>query len=116
MAFSFEHTKDDGIITYKLSGDLIEKTQAQPLLDHVDEALTEEQKKFVVNMENVRYLNSSGLNALIAVLTKARKSGGEVVICNVSPKVKELLIITRLNTVFTVTDSENEALQKLKEI
>jgi anti-sigma B factor antagonist len=67
-------------------------------------------------MSNVRYLNSSGLNSLISLLTKARKSGGEVMIANVSPKVKDLLIITRLNTVFTVTDSVQEAQEKLQNL
>jgi anti-sigma B factor antagonist len=116
MSFTFEHKKQDDIAFISPQGDLIEKAQAQPILEQVDEYIDDEVKKFIVDMTNVRYLNSSGLNALISLLTKARKSGGEVIISNLSPKVKDLLIITRLNTVFTVTDSVQEAQEKLTSI
>lgn len=114
MSFSFQHRKEDEVVILHPEGDLIEKAQAQPMVEQVNEYLDDETKKFIIDMAKVRYLNSSGLNALISILTKARKSGGEAVICNVSPKVKELLIITRLNTVFTVTDNVQQAQDKLK--
>ncbi len=114
MAFSFEHSRENDVVIIRPSGDLIEKSLAQPMLDKVAEYLDEENRKFIIDMSHVRYLNSSGLNALIAVLTRTRKAGGETIISNVSPKVKELLIITRLNTVFTVTESVQQAQEKLK--
>lgn len=116
MAFTFEHELINGLVYFKLNGDLIEKSQAQELLDQADEFISEDKRKFLIDLEGVKYMNSSGLNALISLLTKARKHGGEAVIANVSPKVKDLLIITRLNTVFTVTDNAEEAKKKLMEI
>jgi anti-sigma B factor antagonist len=64
-------------------------------------------------MGRLKYINSSGLTVLINTLTKARKTGGEVMIANVSTKVSELLLITKLNTVFTVTPTVDEALKKI---
>jgi anti-sigma B factor antagonist len=55
------------------------------------------------------YMNSSGLNVLVNILTKARSHSGEVVVSNVSGKVKELFLITKLNTLFQVTESLEEA-------
>ena len=58
-------------------------------------------------------MNSSGLNVLIQLLTKTRTSGGESVICNVNKKVNDLLVITKLNTLFKVADSKDDAVKML---
>jgi anti-sigma B factor antagonist len=47
-------------------------------------------------------------------MSKARKEGGEVIISNVSKKVNELLIITKLTTLFTVAENVEKAVSKLK--
>jgi anti-sigma B factor antagonist len=46
---------------------------------------------------------------MIGILTKARNAGGEVVITGLSPKIKQLLVITKLNSVFKITESIKEA-------
>jgi anti-sigma B factor antagonist len=54
-------------------------------------------------------MNSTGLNVLLMILTKARKSGGEAVLCNLSANISSLLSVTKLNSVFTVYNSLDEA-------
>jgi anti-sigma B factor antagonist len=56
-------------------------------------------------------MNSTGLNVLLNILSKARKSGGEAVICCVPEKIKSLLVITKLINVFSVVDNEELAAQ-----
>jgi anti-sigma B factor antagonist len=114
MEFNYKKEDNFGISIFSLSGNLIEKSQAVELTQEVEESIENRSNKFIFDLENLRYMNSSGLNSLISILTKARKSGGELVITNVSPKVKELFLITKLNTVFTVTDSMDKAVSKLK--
>ena len=58
-------------------------------------------------------MNSSGLNVLIQLLTKTRNNGGESVIFNVNKKITELLIITKLNTLFKIAETEEEAIKML---
>lgn len=58
-------------------------------------------------------MNSSGLNTLIQLLTKTRNSGGETVIYNMNKKINELLLITKLNTLFKIVETEQEALTLL---
>ena len=58
-------------------------------------------------------MNSTGLNVLLGILSKARKSGGEAVICAVPEKIKSLLVITKLVNVFSVVDTEEHAVQAL---
>ena len=58
-------------------------------------------------------MNSSGLNTLIQLLTKARVAGGEAVLYNMNKKINELILITKLHTLFKVSDTQSEALSIL---
>jgi anti-sigma B factor antagonist len=59
-------------------------------------------------------INSSGIGVFITLLTKARKKEGDVVIVNPSSYISNLLMITKLNSIFQIFDSTNEALEMLK--
>ena len=114
MVFFHKISSELDITVVKLVGELIDKNQADNLNSEIDNLLLEKKLKYIFDLKDLKYMNSSGLNTLIHLLTKARKNGGEVVIANVSKKVNELLIITKLNTLFTVTDSVEKAIPKLK--
>ena len=114
MTFEFNIKQEAGIQVVYFKGELIERGQAEALVESVVKLLGEKQLKFIFDLEELRYMNSSGLNVLINLLTKTRREDGEVVITNVNRKIKELLIITKLNSMFTVTDSHEIALSKLK--
>ena len=115
MEFNYQLEEKDDFAIFKISGNLIEKSQAITLLDEVEELIEKDNNRIILDMSDFKYLNSTGLNIFINILTKARKSGGEVVICSVAPKIKELLIITKLNTVFSVCENIEEAIKILKE-
>ena len=68
---------------------------------------------FVVDLSNLDFLNSVGLNFLISVMTKSRKSGGELAVVNASSQVIKLLEITRLKPLFTIKSSVKEALSAI---
>ena len=109
--YQIEEKKDYNLVS--ISGNLIEKNQASNLLEEINELVEKESNKFVLNMKDFKYMNSTGLTILLNILTKARKSGGEAVICNVPERIKSLLVITKLNNVFSVVDSEALAAQNL---
>ncbi len=113
MALDFKIDERSSISVVTLSGELIDKHSADDLVAATNNLLDSNKSKIVFDLHDLRYMNSSGLTLMINILTRARKAGGEVVIANVSKKVKDLLIITKLNTVFTVTDSVDNALKKL---
>jgi anti-sigma B factor antagonist len=113
MILDYKITEKNGIQILVLSGELIDKNQAIDLIKSVDELLAAEKNKFVIDLSTLKYMNSSGLNVLIQLLTKTRTSGGDSVICNVSKKVNELLIITKLNTLFKVADTQEAACKLL---
>ncbi len=109
MDFEFSTKENGAIITLYLKGDLMERNQAEPLLAKHQEYLQAGIKCFVINLKELRYMNSSGINVLINILTRSRNNGGEVVVTELSEKSKQLLVVTKLNTVFNVTETEEEA-------
>ena len=69
-------------------------------------------QKLVLNLEQVPYMDSSAIAVLVEALQKLRKAGGQVYLTDLQPRVKGLLEIARLNTLFTICASEAEALAK----
>lgn len=114
MLFSYKISEESGVEIIYFEGELIERTQANELMAAATELLAEQKQKFIFDLGNLKYMNSSGLNVLINLLTKARKEGGEVIIVNVNNKIRELLIITKLTSMFTVLDSKEQAMERLK--
>src|SRR5256885_3691311 len=69
-------------------------------------------KKLVLNLGQVPYMDSSAIAVLVEALQKMRKAGGKVFLTNLQPRVKGLLEIARLDSIFGVVASEDEALGK----
>ena len=113
MVLDFNISEENDINILTLSGELIDKNQAIHLLKAVDELVEAGNNKLIIDIKELKYMNSSGLNVLIQLLTKTRNNGGESVIFNVNKKITELLIITKLNTLFKIAETEEEAIKML---
>ena len=113
MVFDFTISKQNGYAVLNLSGNLIEKGQAMGLLEQADVLAKENCSKWAIDLKELIYMNSSGLNTLIQLLTKARVAGGEAVLFNMNKKINELILITKLHTLFKVADNQDEALTTL---
>jgi len=107
--FSFTITEENSIILLKLSGRILDNEQTSRLLKAVNKTISDKINKIVLDIEYIEYINSNGLNCFIQLLTKARNMGGDAVIVNVPEKIKNLLLISKLNTVFTIKDSIGQA-------
>ncbi len=113
MVFDFTISKQGSHAIITLNGNLIEKSQALALLEQADELAKANCNKWALDLKELVYMNSSGLNTLIQLLTKARVAGGEAVLYNMNKKVNELILITKLHTLFKVVDNRQEALNLL---
>jgi anti-sigma B factor antagonist len=69
-------------------------------------------KKFVLNLSGVSYMDSSAVAVLVELLQKMRPGGGKVFLAGLQPRVKGLLEIARLDTIFALVASEEEALAR----
>lgn len=70
--------------------------------------------KILLNLRSVRYVDSSGIGELIANYTTVGRAGGQLKLLNLTDKVQDLLVITKLLTVFDVYDNEADALSSFK--
>lgn len=68
-------------------------------------------KKLLLNLAGVSYIDSSGIGELIANYTTVSRQGGQLKLLKLTDRVQNLLVITKLLTVFDVYDDEAEALQ-----
>ncbi len=113
MVFEYSVANNGNYAVITLSGNLIEKSQAAGLLEEAEALAKQNCNRWAINLEQLAYMNSSGLNTLIQLLTKARVGGGEAVLFNMNKKINELILITRLHTLFKVAESETDALAVL---
>jgi anti-sigma B factor antagonist len=107
----FTHEIKDNILFVRLSGDLIGENNSNDVLGVVTQALNDKVKSCIVDIAALRYINSSGIGLLITILTKFRNKGGEVYLMKPSETVQKLLVITKLNAIFQIIQSEQEVLK-----
>jgi len=94
---------------------LLNNDEAEQLLQKVDETIMQS-VTIIIDLSGLEYMNSTGLGLLIKILTKARNAGGEVIISSVPETIKQLLMITKINSVFNVAQTLEDALQIIETI
>ena len=109
MSFSFSIKKENELVLVSLEGNLMSKQQIQSLLDEIDFYFNEGLKKIIIDLSEMQYMNSTGLSILINIFTQARNKGGEVVITNIPEKINQLLVITKLNSIFNIEETVEDA-------
>ena len=104
----------DGVTVVDLSGRITLGEGSVVLRDAVRELLSKGNKKILVNLADVNYIDSSGIGELVSAFTTVRNQGGELKLLNLTKKVHDLLQITKLYTVFDVHDNEVAAIESYK--
>lgn len=104
----------DDVIIADLSGRITMGEGTLVLRDNIQKMLAAGDRKFVLNLAEVDYIDSSGLGELVTSFTTVRNQGGELKLLNLTRRVRDLLQITKLLTVFESFDSETEALKSMK--
>lgn len=104
----YQISKEEDIYILRVR-DLISETANRQIMGAVDDKMTGGFANFIVNLSDIDYINSVGINFLIQLRHRAKESGGRVVIVHASGKVKELLDITKLRPMFFLTESLEDA-------
>src|SRR6187397_1837806 len=81
------------------------------LKDKINSLLASGDKKFLLNLEAVPYIDSAGLGEVVRTYTTVSRQGGSLKLLNLTKRITDLLSITKLLTVFETFDSETEAVQ-----
>ena len=108
---NFSHEIRNNKLILRLSGDLIGEESGASVLQVVAEAIQQKILVCVIDISKLRYINSSGIGVLITILTKFRNKGGEVYLMKPSETVQKLLVITKLNAIFQIVQSEGDIVE-----
>jgi anti-sigma B factor antagonist len=101
----------DGVTVVDMSGRITLGEGSVVLRDTIRDLVGKGQKKILLNLGDVTYIDSSGIGELVSAFTAVRREGGELKLLNLTKKVHDLLQITKLYTVFDIKDDEAAAIQ-----
>lgn len=95
-----------GVTVVDISGRIEHGEESAAVRALVCDLFGEGHTQILLNLGDVRYIDSSGLGALVSSFTNVRKQGGELKLLNLTNKVKDLMQITKLYTIFDIANDE----------
>jgi anti-sigma B factor antagonist len=110
MALEIHEREREGIVILDLKGRLIVGEPVSSLREKVREMIDDGKLNIILDLENVDYIDSTGLGGLVISFTSVKKSGGALKILKLSKRNIELLILTKLTTVFELFMDEQDAI------
>ncbi|MCC6549779.1 MAG: STAS domain-containing protein [Ignavibacteriaceae bacterium] len=109
MKFKVSEKYNAAIVEVK--GNMMGGPEAIEFSDQLKKLLAEGKKNIVIDLSDVKFMNSSGLGMLISGLTTVRNGGGLLKLANVTDKIQSLLMITKLITIFETFESIDDAVK-----
>jgi len=104
----------DDVVILDLSGRITMGEGTLIIRENIQKLLNAGDRKFLLNLADVDYIDSSGLGELVTSFTTVRNQSGQLKLLNLTRRVQDLLQITKLLTVFEAFDDETEALKSMK--
>lgn len=114
MSMNLNTRRLDDVVILDLSGRITIGEGTLILRSQIHKLLDAGEQKFLLNLADVDYIDSSGLGELVSSFTTVRNKGGQLKLLSLTRRVRDLLQITKLLTVFEAFDNEAEALKTLK--
>ncbi len=110
----FKTSEVQGVTVIELSGNVMGGPDAAALNDQLHKLVEVHRKRVIIDLHDVKFVNSSGLGMLIGGLTTMRNAGGELKLARASKKIETLIEVTRLHKVFELHKTVNSAVTSFK--
>ena len=104
-----------GVTVVDISGRIVLGEESAALRQLVCDLLNKEHRKILFNLAQVNYIDSAGLGSLVGSFTSVRKQNGELKLLNLTSKVRDVMQITKLYTVFDILNDETAAIKSFAE-
>ena len=114
MALTIASREVDGVTVLDLNGRITLGEGSVQLREAIRDLISKGSKTILLNMGEVNYIDSSGLGELVSAYTTAKNQGASVKLLNLTKKVKDVLQLTKLYTVFDVYEDEASAISSFK--
>ncbi len=109
MGLAIEQREREGIIILDLKGRITVGAEATSMRERLRAQAAAGSLNFILNLRDVDYIDSTGLGAMVVCFTSLRKLGGKLKLENLNRRNIELLVLTKLTTVFEIFDDEQDA-------
>ncbi|HZE26640.1 MAG TPA: STAS domain-containing protein [Terriglobales bacterium] len=113
MTLKMETHVTDGVTVVSCTGRIVFGDEASALRENLKKLLGST-KNVVLNLSGVSYIDSGGLGTLVGVYSSARGSGADIKLTGLGQRLRDVLAITKLATVFEVYDTEQQAVVAFK--
>jgi len=111
MSLKLETRKVDDVTVVDVSGRITLGEGSSIIRDTIRDLVSKGDKKILLNLGDVNYIDSSGIGELVAGYTSVTNAGGDLKLLSLTKRVKDLLQITKLYTVFDVHETEAHAIR-----
>lgn len=108
MSVEISTVKRGNVVVVEVSGDALDASNVQQFRADVSRSV-DGQNEIVLDLAGVKFVDSSGIGALLSVLRKTNALSGDVKLCNLQPNVKSLFELVRMTRLFETFDSADEA-------
>ena len=110
MALSFDSKTVGKVCVLIPNGKIVIGEEVAAVREKIKELLGQGNKNILLNFSNVSYIDSTGVGALVGSFTTIRNQGGQMKLTNLSQRVRDILLVTKLLTVFDVYEKEEDAI------
>jgi anti-sigma B factor antagonist len=110
MSLEVHEREREGVVLFDLKGRITLGAEATVLREMVQRLETQAKNNLVLNMQQVDYIDSSGLGALVMCASGIKKRGGAAKLLNLNRRNIELLVMTKLATIFEIFKDEQDAI------
>jgi len=111
MSLTIEPREVSHVTILDVHGRIVLGDEIHTLRDEIHGLIDRGQKKIILNLAGVDYIDSSGVGELVGCFTTVRNAGGELKLLNLTQKVHDVLHVTKLYTVFDIKDDEFHAVK-----
>jgi len=116
MTIKMTNREVDDVSVVTLDGRIVLGDESNSFREKLKSMIAEGKKKIVLNMADIKYIDSAGLGTLVAAHLSAKTQGASVRLCNLGKKFHEVMQITKLLTIFDVYDTEAAAISSFQRV
>ena len=110
MNFEIRKREKEGVVTLDLQGRLVVGEPSQRLREAINQENAEGRKNIILDLEGVDYIDSTGLGSMVICYTTLQKAGGTLKLLKLNKRNIELLLLTKLSTIFEIFGEEQDAI------
>src|ERR1700686_331185 len=110
MNFEIRKREKEGVVILDLQGRLVVGEPSQRLREAINQENAEGRKNIILDLEGVDYIDSTGLGSMVICYTTLQKAGGTLKLLKLNKRNIELLLLTKLSTIFEIFGEEQDAI------